>query len=339
DLNNRMRGSISDVKSRMSGGTVPDRVLEARVRSRIGRVVSHPRALRITARDGSLHMSGPVLTHEVNDLLRIASSVPGVQELTHQLDIHEQADIPSLQGGRQRPGYPGAFTRDHWKPATRLIVGAGGAFLGLYSLRHRGLVGLFMRAAGGTLLVRAGVNEKLRRLAGMDGSTDLIEVQKTVHLDAPVRAVFSFWDRVENFPHFMRNVRDVVDHGGGRSHWTVAGPAGTEVSWDAEVVERIENQLLAWRTSDSSTVHHAGIVRFTEEGEERTRVDIRLSYTPPGGALGHVVATMFGSDPKHELDGDLARMKTMIETGRLPHDAARRDGTTYMTSDLPTQRM
>jgi uncharacterized membrane protein len=198
---------------------------------------------------------------------------------------------------------------------------------------------MMARVAGGTLLVRAGVNEKLRRLMGMDGSMDLIEVQKTVHLDAPVRAVFSFWDRVENFPHFMRNVHDVVDHGGGHSHWTVAGPAGTEVNWDAEVVERVENQLLAWRTADGSAIHHAGIVRFTEEGEERTRVDIRLSYTPPGGALGHVVATLFGSDPKHELDGDLARMKTMIETGRLPHDAARRDGKSYMTSELPSQRM
>lgn len=335
DLGNRMRGILAELRLRLDGDSVPDKVLEARVRSRIGRVVSHPRAVKITVREGDLHMSGPVLADEVNDLLRTSSSVPGVREVTHELDIHEQPDIPSLQGGRPRPGYPGVFEREHWKPATRLVVGAAGTVLGLYSLRHPGIAGTISRAAGGALLLRAATNERIRRLVGMEGGPDLIEVHKTVHLDAPVRAVFSFWDRVENFPHFMRNVHDVVDHGNGRSHWRVSGPAGTEVQWDAEVIERIDDQLLSWRTAEGSLVRHAGVIRFTEEAEERTRVDIRLTYTPPAGALGHVVATMFGADPKHELDGDLARMKTMIETGRLPHDAARHDGTTYMTSELP----
>ena len=50
---------------------------------------------------------------------------------------------------------------------------------------------------------------------------------------------------------------------------------------------------------------------------------MRLSYRPPAGAFGHAVAAMFGADPKTEMDADLMRMKTMIETGRAPHDAAR----------------
>ena len=336
DLSNRVRGRIAEVRHRLDGSSVPDRVLEARVRSRIGRVVSHPRAIRIDARGGAVHITGPVLTHEVNDLLRIASAVPGVREMTHQLDIHENADIPSLQGGRQRPGYPGPLQRERWKPATRLIMGTAGLMLALSSMRIRGIAGTIGRGLGALMIVRAASNERLRRLIGMDGRPDLIEIQKTVHLDAPVRAVFSFWDRVENFPHFMRNVRDVVDHGNGRSHWTVAGPAGTEVEWDAEIVERVENELLVWRTTEDSLVQHSGMIRFMEEPGEATRVDIHLTYTPPGGAIGHVVATIFNSDPKQELDEDLARMKTMIETGRIPHDAARRDGKTYMTSTLPS---
>jgi len=35
------------------------------------------------------------------------------------------------------------------------------------------------------------------------------------------------------------------------------------------------------------------------------------------------VAALFGADPKSEMDSDLLRMKTIIETGRVPHDAAR----------------
>jgi len=51
-------------------------------------------------------------------------------------------------------------------------------------------------------------------------------------------------------------------------------------------------------------------------------VDIRLSYNPPGGAIGHVVAKLFGADPKSEMDEDLRRLKTALETGNLPRDAA-----------------
>jgi len=43
---------------------------------------------------------------------------------------------------------------------------------------------------------------------------------------------------------------------------------------------------------------------------------------PPAGAFGHAVASLFGADPKSDMDADLMRMKSMIETGRAPHDAA-----------------
>ena len=83
--------------------------------------------------------------------------------------------------------------------------------------------------------------------------------------------------------------------------------------------------MMAWRTLHGSLVAHGGIVRFDEELDgRRTRVHLRMSYTPPAGWLGHEVAAAFGVDPKHSLDADLARMKTLIETGHAPHDAAQR---------------
>ncbi|HMC15678.1 MAG TPA: hypothetical protein VKI18_08610, partial [Albitalea sp.] len=66
-------------------------------------------------------------------------------------------------------------------------------------------------------------------------------------------------------------------------------------------------------------------VRFDEEGEG-TRVSVQMSYDPPGGAVGHAVAKLLGRDPKREIDADLARMKSFIETGRTAHDAARPNG-------------
>jgi uncharacterized membrane protein len=49
-----------------------------------------------------------------------------------------------------------------------------------------------------------------------------------------------------------------------------------------------------------------------------------MSYNPPGGWIGHTLATAFGADPKTSLDADLARVKTLLETGRVARDAAQR---------------
>jgi uncharacterized membrane protein len=70
-----------------------------------------------------------------------------------------------------------------------------------------------------------------------------------------------------------------------------------------------------------SALKHEGCVRF-EPNRGGTRVSVLLRYVPPGGAFGHAVASLFGADPKSEMDADLLRMKSTIETGRPPHDAA-----------------
>jgi uncharacterized membrane protein len=53
----------------------------------------------------------------------------------------------------------------------------------------------------------------------------------------------------------------------------------------------------------------------------RWHARIGAAQLPPAGALGHAVAGLFGADPKHEMDEDLMRMKALLETGKMPHDA------------------
>jgi uncharacterized membrane protein len=54
-----------------------------------------------------------------------------------------------------------------------------------------------------------------------------------------------------------------------------------------------------------------------------------MSYTPPAGVVGHAVAKLLGSDPKSQLDQDLMRLKSTLETGKAPRDAAaKQDETT-----------
>lgn len=78
---------------------------------------------------------------------------------------------------------------------------------------------------------------------------------------------------------------------------------------------------MAWRTVPGATVAHAGMIQF-ERVNGGTRLDIKMSYSPPAGVFGHVVAKLFGADPKTELDEDVLRMKTFLETGKAPRGAA-----------------
>ena len=48
----------------------------------------------------------------------------------------------------------------------------------------------------------------------------------------------------------------------------------------------------------------------------RQRLDIRVSYNPPAGAIGHAIALLFSADPKHAMDDDLVRFKSLLEDGR-----------------------
>jgi uncharacterized membrane protein len=173
------------------------------------------------------------------------------------------------------------------------------------------------------LVARAATNLETSRLTGIGARRRAVDVQKTITIDASLERVFSFWTTYENFPRFMSRVLDVRPSTRERqSHWKVAGPAGVPVEFDAEVSSFVPNQAFGWRTIEGAPVAHAGLVRFEPTRDGRTRVHLRMSYNPPGGWFGHGVAAAFAVDPKSSLDADLARMKTLLETGRPARDAA-----------------
>ena len=299
------------------GGPVSDDTLVGRVRAVLGRYVSHPHAIEVSASGREVALSGPILAHEVLGLLYAVKHVPGVRGVENRLALHkEPGNISSLQGGLPRRGQQWELLQDNWSPAARLLTGA----LGLALLLRGGVIG---RIGGAALLARAITNLDFATLVGMGEPEDGIEVHKTICVSAPVEQVFAFWSDYENFPRFMSNVR-AVRLDGDRSHWVVSGPAGVPVEWDAEVMRIEPNSLIQWHSTPRSAVKQEGEVRFEPMADGGTRVTVHMCYLPPAGALGHAVARIFGADPKSEMDADLMRMKSMIETGHAPHDAAQR---------------
>ena len=307
-------------------GQVDDDVLVERVRAKLGRYASHPHAVRVSASDGTVTLTGPILEREFDALVRAVQRTPGVWDVIDRLEIHEQGGhVPALQGGRVPAGDRLDLLQEHWAPTTRAIVGIAGAAMLLSGMWRRDTRGVLSGVIGATLIVRAAVNVPANRLTGIGSRRRAVDIQKTITINAPVGEVFAFWSMYENFPRFMSRVLDVrQSRDPDRSHWRVWGPAGVPVDFDAEITRTVPNRIIAWRTVGGSPIAHAGIVRFDPLSEAATRVHIRMSYNPPAGWLGHGIARAFGVDPKHSMDQDLVRMKTLIETGHAPHDAAQR---------------
>jgi uncharacterized membrane protein len=284
-------------------------------------MVSHPHAIEVTAGGGHVTLMGPILSYEVRPLLKAVRRVAGVRAVSDQLTVYnEPGDVPALQGGEPRTGERFELLQENWSPTARVAVGGVGAALMLAATQARGALSALLGVSGGALVARAATNRDMASLLGF-GSRG-IAVQKTIYVAAPVERVFEFWTDYQNFPRFMHHVRDVRQLADNRSHWVVTGPAGVPVQWTAEVTGLVPGELIEWRSVSESDVRHEGEVRFVGTTDGGTRISVRLSYLPPAGAFGHAVATMFGADPKSEMDADLLRMKSMIETGHAPHDAA-----------------
>lgn len=309
DLSNRARGVWAEATRMFSSDDPSDQVIEARVRSKMGRVISHPHSIHVASHDGNVTLYGVILADEVPALLQSVQAVGGVKSVENRLQPHESAGgIPGLQGGTGREERF-EFMQQNWSPAARFGAGA---------------FGLGLSALGATLIARSVTNTNLSRLTGAGAGRMAVTIDKAINVNAPPDVLYALWSNFENFPQFMANVLEVRNIDEKRSHWKVAGPAGIPVEWDAEITKTVPNELIAWKSLEGSTVPNAGYVLFEPNADGTTEVTVRLSYNPPAGAIGHAIAKAFGADPKSEMDEDLMRMKTLLETGKLPHDAAQK---------------
>jgi len=249
----------------------------------------------------------------------------GGNEVGNGLDNAGDALADATSGLRARMrGALYAGPGDEWTPSARNSALAGGGLLALYALTRRSPLALVLGLAGAALLARGATNQSLLgMLRGRGfGLDQTIDFSKSIHIDAAPDDVYDVWTNYENFPHFMSHVVEVRDLGRGRSHWVVRGPGGSEFEWNSILTEHSRPHRLAWRSEGGAEIPQSGSIQF-EPHRGGTRVTVRMSYTPPAGALGHGLATLLGSDPKAQMDDDLARMKAFIERGAIPRDAAR----------------
>jgi uncharacterized membrane protein len=246
---------------------------------------------------------------------------PGLRHRTR--GVAAPADKPSSDAVPADARTPSDIEPHAWAPATRAIAAGAGALLVGAGVVRRDRTGAGLAAAGAALMGRAATNLPFHCLVGIGTVGSAIDVHKAITIDLPADRVFAFWDNPANLPTVMHYVRDVrLTEVRGRWRWTVSGAAGKPIEFITVITDRVPDRLLAWKTVEGSTVEHTGTVRFDALDERRTRIGLRLSYNPPAGASDKAAATVLGTDPKRQVDTDLMRMKTTLETGRRADDMA-----------------
>ena len=205
-----------------------------------------------------------------------------------------------------------------------LALGSG-ALLLLVGASRRSFVGALLAASSAPLLYRGltghwpafanGFTQSDNSKIALGGARG-VHVRESIRFEVPLAEVYGFWRRLENLPRFMTHLDRVTETLDGRSHWVAVGPGGLALEWDAEIINEVENKLIAWRSLPGSDVVTAGSVNFdAARGGRSTELSVHIQYAPPAGKAGALIASLFGREPSHAIREDLRRFKQLLEAG------------------------
>jgi len=181
------------------------------------------------------------------------------------------------------------------RAARRILYGVSGGALAFFAVRR---------------FVKSDMAKKL--LAPADNSVCL---ERSVLLMCPPADVYRAWRNFEKLPQILRHVVDVTETADGRSHWTAKVLAGTAVvEWNAQIVDDVEGEVIAWRSLPGSDIEVEGRVTFEPAMDgAATMMHVEIDYGPGGKALA-----VLNKAVVEEMKEDLRRFKAQLETGEIP---------------------
>jgi uncharacterized membrane protein len=197
----------------------------------------------------------------------------------------------------------------------------GGSAMVLFGLQQRSLRGVLTAIAGGSLAYHGATAEKslTDRVSEATGLNKAVKVEKTVTIaNKSPEELYNFWHDFGNLPTFMKHLKSVTVQDVRRSHWVASAPLGQTIEWDADIINDLPNQLIAWASIEGAEVDNSGFVRFQPApGDRGTEVKVVLEYNIPGGALTAAVAKLFGEEPEQQIGDELNRFKQLMEAGEI----------------------
>lgn len=132
-------------------------------------------------------------------------------------------------------------------------------------------------------------------------------VHKSIEVNVPLTTAYNQYTQFETFTNFMEGVESVQQLDDKRLHWK-ADIGGQQREWDAEIVEQVPDQVIAWRSTSGKM--NDGRVAFESMGANQCRVDVTVEYDPEG--LVETIGDKLGFVDRR-VEGDLERFKRFVE--------------------------
>jgi uncharacterized membrane protein len=154
-------------------------------------------------------------------------------------------------------------------------------------------------AVGGMML-----SKKLKQNRGSGNSSSISE---SIEVNVPVKTAYNQWTQFEDFPQFMKSVKEIRQLDDKHLHWR-ANVAGEEKQWDSEITEQIPDKRIAWRSVTG--VKNDGVVTFHKISDTCTRIMLQMDYTPDGPleAIGDAMGAV-----RMETRANLSNFKELLE--------------------------
>ena len=217
----------------------------------------------------------------------------------------------------------------------------GGAALAVYGLDRRDVQGgllavlgaeLIRRGATGHCLVYDALNVSTASDAVAHGphrdlpasraatvrASRAVKIEHTITVKRPAEELYAFWRNPANVPRIVDMVESVEEASDTTARWRVRGPGGVNIEWEAQIINDIPNELLAWKSVGDADIPNAGSIHFRPAPNARgAEVRFVLEYEPPGGHLGAWVAKLLKQNPDQQVRAALRRFKQLAETGEI----------------------
>ena len=132
-------------------------------------------------------------------------------------------------------------------------------------------------------------------------------VNESIQLDVPVSTAYNQWTQFQEFPNFMEGVQSVEQIDDTHLRW-VAEIGGERREWQAEIVEQVPDEKVAWRADGGNGPN--GVATFAPLGEEKTLLTVEMSYEPAG--IKETLGAKVGMDAR-QVQEDLQRFKQLVE--------------------------
>jgi uncharacterized membrane protein len=205
---------------------------------------------------------------------------------------------------RRKNDFTTGNPRKKTRRAVPLLAGTSLAVLGL---SRRSKSGLALALAGGALAYFGSRQEP---------SQDDSVARGSVLLNCSPKEAYALYHNFEELPLFMNHLESVTKIDEGRYRWTALGPLGAPITWDAEILQDRDGELISWRSLPGSDLTLEGEVRFqTAPGNRGTLLNAETRIGAGPGNLIRSAAKVWSS---FSMQQDLRRFKALLETGEIP---------------------